>query len=135
MKILIDTNIILEVILQRENFDVANHLLTALSDGDHKIFMTVGGFYGMLFTVDKYFKKVMAMQEPMRTDAVRSVMTQVLSIVLAGIQDQNFKDLEDSCQHQAALKVECDYLLTFNVKDYSGATISVLTPQEFMSRL
>lgn len=26
MKILIDTNIILEVILQRENFDVANHL-------------------------------------------------------------------------------------------------------------
>ena len=145
MKILIDTNIILEVILQRENFDVANHLLTALSDGDHKIFMTVGGFYGMLFSVDKYFKKVMAMQEPMRTDAVRSVMTQVLSIVdvagqdketlLAGIQDQNFKDLEDSCQHQAALKVECDYLLTFNVKDYSGATISVLTPQEFMSRL
>lgn len=145
MKILIDTNIILEIILQREQFGVANHLLTALSDGSHQIYMTSGGFYGMLFTVDKYFKKVMAMQEPLRTDAVRSVMTQVLSIIdvagqdkkslLDGIQDMNFKDLEDSCQHQAALKERCDYLLTFNVKDYVGATIPVLTPQEFISRL
>lgn len=37
-----------------------------------------------------------------------------------GINDSNFKDLEDSCQHEAALKEERDYLLTFNVKDYAG---------------
>ena len=58
MKVLVDTNIMLEVILQRENYNVANQLLTALSEGNHIIYMTVGGFYGMLFTVDKYFKKV-----------------------------------------------------------------------------
>ena len=61
MKVLVDTNIMLEVILQRENYNVANQLLTALSEGNHIIYMTVGGFYGMLFTVDKYFKKVMGM--------------------------------------------------------------------------
>lgn len=145
MKVLIDTNIILEVILQREQFDVANRLLAALSERRHSLFMTAGGFYGMLFTIDKYFRKVMNMTEPWRTNAVRSVMAQVLSVVdvagqdkqvlLNGIQDVNFKDLEDSCQHQAALKEQCDYLLTFNVKDYAGASISVLTPQEFMSIL
>lgn len=145
MKILLDTNIMLEIILHREQFDVANHLLTALSGGNHQVYMTVGGFYGMLFTVDKYFKKVLAMQEPLRTNSVRSVMTQVLRIVdvagqkrqtlLNGIQDINFKDLEDSCQHQAALEEKCDCMLTFNVKDYDGATIPVMTPQEFMSRL
>ena len=91
------------------------------------------------------FKKVMGMQEPLRTDTVRSVMTQVLAIVdvagqdkqtlLNGIHDMNFKDLEDSCQHQAAMKESCDYLLTFNVKDYSGAEIPVLTPQEFVNKI
>ena len=145
MKVLVDTNIMLGVILQRENYNVANQLLTALSEGNHIIYMTVGGFYGMLFTVDKYFKKVMGMQEPLRTDTVRSVMTQVLAIVdvagqdkqtlLNGIHDMNFKDLEDSCQHQAAMKESCDYLLTFNVKDYSGAEIPVLTPQEFVNKI
>jgi hypothetical protein len=109
-----------------------------------KIHLTSGGFYGMLFTVDKYFKKVMAMQEPLRTETVRSVMTQVLSIIdvagqdkqslLNGVLDMNFKDLEDSCQHQAAVKEKCDYILTFNVKDYLGSTIPVLTPQEFINR-
>ena len=145
MNILIDTNIILEIILQREQYNDAYHLLTALHEGNHHILMTSGGFYGMLFTVDKYFRKVLGMTDPLRTNSVRSVMTQVLSIVdvagqdkqtlLAGVQDMNFDDLEDSCQHQSALKEGCDYLLTFNVKDYIGASIPVLTPQQFMSRI
>lgn len=36
---------------------------------------------------------------------------------------------------QAAMKESCDYLLTFNVKDYSGAEIPVLTPQEFVNKI
>lgn len=145
MKILLDTNIMLEIILRREEFETANRLLTALWAGKHRMFMTTGSFYTMLFTVDKYFKKVLGMTEPMRTDMVRSVMRQVLRIVdvagqdrqtlLNGINDQNFKDMEDSCQHEAALKEECDYLLTFNVKDYAGARMAVLSPLEFMGRI
>ena len=53
MKILIDTNIMLEIILQREEFAVANHLLTALSDGNHKVFMTIGGFYEFQFLLHR----------------------------------------------------------------------------------
>ena len=145
MKILIDTNIILEIILRRECFDVANHLLTTLQEGEHKLYITSGGFYGLLFTTDKYLRKVLEMENPRRTDTVRSLMTQVLNVVdvagqdkqalIRGIHDMGFKDLEDSCQHQAAQAEQCDYLLTFNVKDYTGSTIPVLSPQEFMSRM
>ena len=145
MKILIDTNIILEIILQRECYNVANHVLSKLMKENHKLYITSGGFYGLLFTTDKYLRKVMEMENPRRTDTVRSLMTQVLNVVdiagqdkqslLNGIHDITFKDLEDSCQHQAALTEQCDYLLTFNVKDYTGATIPVLTPQEFINLL
>lgn len=145
MKILIDTNIILEIILHREYYDVANRLLLALQEGKHKLYITSGCFYGLLFTTDKYLRKVLEMKNPRRTDTLRLQMTQVLNVVdvagqdkqslLRGIQDMEFNDLEDSCQHQAAHTEMCDYLLTFNVQDYTGATIPVLSPQEFMNRL
>lgn len=135
----------LEILLHREHFNEANRLLSFLSDGKHHLYITAGGFYGLLFTVDKYFRKVLLMQNPIRTESVRAVIRQILSIVdvagqdkqtlLDGISDMGFMDLEDSCQHQAAISTGCDYLLTFNVKDYPMAAIPVLTPQEFMSRL
>ena len=145
MKILIDTNIILEIILRRECFDVATDLLSALLERNHQMYITSGGFYGLLFTTDKYLRKVMEMGNPRRTDTVRSLMTQVLNVVdvagqdrqtlLSAIHDMRFKDLEDSCQHQAAHAEQCDYLITFNVKDYVNSSIPVFSPQEFMSKM
>ena len=145
MNILIDTNIILEIILQREQCQEAKRLIASLHNGKHHLYVTLGGFYSLLFTVDKYFRKVLSMVDPLRTNSVRAVMTQVLAIVdvagqdkqslLAGIHDMNFNDLEDSCQHQAALREHCDYLLTFNIKDFAGAVIPVLTPQQFLTKM
>lgn len=145
MKVLIDTNIILEIILRRECCDVATNLLYTLRERKHQMYITSGGFYGLLFTTDKYLRKVMEMENPRRTDTVRSLMTQVLNVVdvagqnrqtlLGAIHDMGFKDLEDSCQHQAAQYEQCDYFLTFNVKDYANSTIPVYSPQEFMSKI
>lgn len=145
MKILIDTNIVLEIILRRERFEQADRLLSVLHQGGHEIFITSGSFYGLLFTVEKYLRKVMGMESPRRIDTVRSIMSQVLSVVdvagqdkqtlLYGIKDRSFKDLEDSCQHQTAVKQGCDYIITFNVKDFAEATVTVLTPEEFLSSI
>lgn len=144
MKVLIDSNVILEVILQREEYEVANSLLLFLFHNKHEMFLTTGCFYGMLYTVDKYLRKDMKMVDPERTDTVRSIMAKILSLfnvaghdkdsLMKGIGDKAFKDLEDSCQHQAAVKAGCDCLVSFNLKDYStGAEMKALTPQEFLS--
>lgn len=50
MKVLIDTNIILDLILQREQVDVASKLIALLRNQNHEIYMTEGGFYGMIYT-------------------------------------------------------------------------------------
>ena len=59
MKVLVDTNVILEVILQREQRDLAKRSLSMLLQENHEAYLTVGGFYGMLYTVDNYLRKVM----------------------------------------------------------------------------
>ena len=42
MKVLIDSNVILEVILQREEYKVASGLLAALYEGKYEMFLTTG---------------------------------------------------------------------------------------------
>lgn len=145
MKVLVDSNVILEVILQREQVDVAKRSLSLLSVGKHEAYLTVGGFYGMLYTVDNYLRKVMELKKPNRIDALRSIMKQVLNkfqvaehdhdSLLRSIDDKAFYDLEDSCQYQAALKEGCTLLVTFNKNDFNvsdDAPIKVMTPQEFL---
>ena len=117
MKVLVDTNVILEVILQREQAEVAKRSLSMLSQGNHEMFLTVGGFYGMLYTVENYLRKVMEMKKPDRIDALRLIMKQVLNkfqvvehdrkSLLRSIDDKAFIDLEDSCQYQVVLKEGC----------------------------
>lgn len=51
MKVLVDSNVILELILQREQVELANKSLSLLSQEKHEAYLTVGGFYGMLYTI------------------------------------------------------------------------------------
>lgn len=148
MKVLVDTNVILEVILQREQVNVAKSCLSMLSQGNHEAYLTVGGFYGMLYTVDNYLRKVMDLKKPDRIEALRSIMKQVLNkfqvaehdrdSLLRSIDDKVFSDLEDSCQYQAALKSGCTLLITYNERDYvlsDDSPVKVMTPQEFLDLL
>ena len=148
MKVLVDTNVILEVILQREQRDLAKRSLSMLLQENHEAYLTVGGFYGMLYTVDNYLRKVMDLKKPDRIDALRSIMKQVLNkfqvaehdrdSLLRSIDDKAFSDLEDSCQYQAALKAGCTLLITFNERDFDlsdKSPVKVMTPQEFLDLL
>ena len=131
------------MILQREEYEVANCLLERLHKDKHEMFMTVGSFYGMVYTVENYLRKVMELKKTERIEALRSIMIQVLKqyhvaghdreSLLHAVNDGNFTDLEDSCQHQAAVKAGCDCLISFNMKDYAnGASMKAMTPQEFL---
>lgn len=145
MKVLIDTNVFLEVILQREQLDVAIQTLSKLTADKHEVFMSGGGFYSMLYTVEKYLRKVMDMRKPERITALRAIMEQLLrqyhvaehdnESLLQGVTDFQFSDLEDSCQYQVAHRVGCEMLITFNIADYPAeddAPVKVLTPQQFI---
>lgn len=147
MKILLDTNIVLELILQREQIDVTRSLMQSLLENKHELYITSGGFYSMLYITDNYLKKVMMQKNPERTNTVRSIMKHVLKrftvcehdneSLLRGIDDLKYQDLEDSCQYQAAVRSHCDMLITFNITDFPVTAIhsvKVLTPQDFIDQ-
>ena len=146
MKVFIDTNVILEYLMQREHFAEAERALDFLQDGGYAMYMSVGGFYTILFIMEKFLKKEMQMEKQERTARLRTMMSQMLeSFVVAehnkdsllqAVTDNDFTDLEDSCQYQLAEKSGCDILITFNIDDYKGKVstiVNVVSPSTFMN--
>ena len=145
MKVFIDTNVIIEYLVARERLDVAKQVIDRLVDKHADIFMSVGGFYTILYVVDKFIRKELNLPKNLRLDTMRKIARGLLTnysvaehdneSLLKSITDLRFTDLEDSCQLQVAIKSGCQYLLTFNTKDYpanDGKQIIVLSPEEFL---
>lgn len=148
MKVFLDTNVILEFFLDREKGKTAERLFALLQEQKHSPYMTVGSFYTMIFLVDKYLRKERGLQSEVRLHVLRELMSDILRVIkvaghnkaslLRGICDVEYKDIEDSCQYQAAQKAGCEVLLTFNDVDYpvaEGTVPRVMTPQEFLDSL
>ena len=53
MTVFIDTNVILDYVLRREHYAEAKETIVKLVAAGDKMLMSVGGFYTMLFLVDK----------------------------------------------------------------------------------
>ena len=57
--------------------------------------------------------------------------------LLRSVCDKEYKDIEDSCQHQVAQKMGCEALVSFNISDYKESTdghVKIFTPQQFIDQ-
>ena len=147
MKVFIDTNIILEYFMQREEFLVAERLMGVLHQQHCQMVMSAGSFYTIIFLFDKQIRKEGELRGVNRINALRSLMRQILKVFTVaqqdnnllsrGIEDIDFKDLEDACQYHLAEEMGCQYLLTFNIDDFpdnsSSHSIPVLTPKQYLT--
>ena len=57
MRVFLDTNVILEFFIEREDVRTAAQLFNRLKDEKAEMYMSVGSFYTMMFLIDKYLRK------------------------------------------------------------------------------
>ena len=142
---LLDTNVVLEYLIQREQYETVRVMFMRMERLATEMFISVGGFYTMLFLVDKFLRRERSLVGEKRIQTLRWMMEGILHVIhvaehdkeslLRGITDTNYRDLEDSCQYQVAAKTGCNYIISFNVSDFpkvKDAQVQVLTPQQFL---
>lgn len=127
MKVLLDTNVILENLCDRDLADEAQALLQAAEDGEIQGFINSGSFSNITYIAEKQMKK-QGLPPQKRTTFLRRILEGLLDTLeivpqdnedlRGGIRDEDFDDLEDSYQYQAFLKSDCNYLVTINVRDF-----------------
>ena len=133
MRVLIDTNVILDVLLKRSPFyEAAIEVLKLSVREDIQEFVSASAITDIYYIAYKN----------MRDKAVvRELLKKLLLIVsVAGVSEEEiqkalelgWKDFEDSVQYSVALLNEMNGLITRNVKDYSSSEIQVCEPNQFL---
>lgn len=135
MRILFDTNVVLDLLLDREpHATAAARLVSRVERGD-----VAGTLCATAVTTIHYlvFRELgraearRALKTLLRFFGVASVTRAVLESALEG----SFDDYEDAVVHEAARAVDADAIVTRNVRDFRSSQIPVYTPDELVAAL
>jgi predicted nucleic acid-binding protein len=146
MRIFVDTNIISEFLEARSQVDYVDRIFAEAERNQWSRVLSVGSLYTVTFLIERFLRHN-GIGQPQLVELQRSILLPILEnfeikdldrdILLYGVSDSRFQDLEDSYQYQAAVNAKCSVLLTINKKDFknvNGDEIVIVTPQEFIEK-
>lgn len=135
-KLFIDTNIVIDLLAEREPFyeDVAK--LFSLSD-KNKIKLSVSS---LTFANTNYLlQKTNSVSTAKEILRKFKILTTVLSlddkIIDLALNDSGFRDFEDAIQYYSAIENSQEIIITRNLKDFRTSKIPVMTASEFIKTL
>ena len=134
MKVLIDTNVILDVLLKREShFEFSASVLKLCG-------MQVTGFIAANQTTDIFYLLRRGGKDAKSAkDIVKMLIdnVKVLDISAADVQNaiaDEALDYEDSLLACCAERHKADYIITRNEKDFNFSQVPALSPQTFLKQ-
>ncbi|MGA7304704.1 MAG: PIN domain-containing protein [Rhodothermales bacterium] len=135
MKLFVDTNVILDVLANREPFSKdAASVLSAIERGDAKGLIAAHTVTTLFYLLQRSLgtrKAKRAIGDLLKLFEVVPVDHDRLLQALA----MNWRDFEDAVQAACAAKAEVDYFVTRNPTDFPGSDLDVVTPGEVLALL
>ena len=135
MKVLFDTNIILDVLLDRKPFaEHASFLLSKVERSEINGFICATTVTTIHYLLSKHLDREKARISISSIVGLFEVAS-VNRIVIESALKSKFTDFEDSVLHESARHAGVEYIITRNIKDFKKSKIPVFTPTEFLSIL
>ena len=137
MRILFDTNVIMDFIVRREPFSGNAETAIGLCMGNNDIQACIAAH-----TVPNLFyilRKHLTLEQ--RRDILLEIcrMFAVVGIdadkLVSALQNDSFSDYEDCLQSECAKHFEADYIVTRNTGDFAGSTVPAIEPTDFVDML
>lgn len=136
MKILLDTNVIIDALTSREPWNKSAEKIF-LMGANHIVdmYITASSATDIYYLLRKFVKD---------TAGSKQIMSKLYSLI--GILDVTaancvealaspISDYEDAVVEKVAASKEMDYIVTRNIKDYQEGTVKVILPDDFISML
>lgn len=132
-RILIDTNVLLDYLLEREPFfEDAKEIVLECVEGKTKGCIAAHSISNMFFILRKDYD----------AKERREILTSLCSIfdvegidkskLLTGLKNEEFSDFEDCLQMECAKAYGADYIITRNVNDYAKSEIKAILPKDYL---
>lgn len=132
MQVLIDTNVVLDVLLNRDDFVQDAVTILKLPEGSVQKYVSASAI------TDIYY---IARQEIKDKAEVKNLLKTLLQIIhVADVSEDNiltaldsdWSDFEDSVQNAVAESHNYDAVITRNKGDYKKSNLKVFSPKEFL---
>lgn len=133
MRLFLDTNVMLDLLGKREPFFESAARIVSLADKGKATLAVSALSYA---TTDYFLSKMLGTSksiESLRKFKTISDIVALDEIIIEKSLNSGFIDFEDGLQYFSAIKSECQYIITRNVKDFKNAEIPVLTPDDFLA--
>ena len=133
MRIMCDTNIILDVLLDRPPFaDISSWLLALCEARKLEGFVSASAVSDIFYLVRKQTHSTeLAYRAVGKLLEIVKVCGVTGDDVLAAFQ-KKAKDFEDCLVAVCARSVKCDYIVTRNKADFAGFGVPAVTPEELL---
>ena len=132
-KVFLDTDVILDFLLDRTSFSEASVFLLTLGDmGKIELYssgLVFSNCYYILRKISTHLKVIDALQSLGSFIEFAPVDHQVVLNAL----HSSFIDFEDAVQNAAASSAGVRFLITRNIKDYKKSDLAVMTPEEYLA--
>ena len=133
-RLLIDTNIVIDLLSKREQFYEEAATLFSRAD-KNEIELAISS---LTFANTNYIlSKLKSSQEAKNILRKFKVLVKILAlddkIIELALSDNIFSDFEDGLQYYSAIENQIDVIITRNKKDFRNSKIPVLTAKEYLA--
>ncbi|MEG3881061.1 PIN domain-containing protein [Microcoleus sp. herbarium7] len=136
MKVLIDTNIVLDFLLQREPFfQDAELLFQAIDTGQLIGYVTATTLTDIFYISRKHTRSVEQARQAVSETLIAMVICPIDRAVLESAFNSGLVDFEDAVQIFGAVAQGLDAILTRDNKGFLSSPVPVLSIQELLQQL
>ena len=134
MRLLVDTNVYLELFLKREKHDEVFSFFRYASENKNQTCVSAMSLRDFGYVMHKYIhdsdltKKLQLKVYEMTSKIINTSADAAIESIYSDI-----KDYEDCMQMVAAEEAMCDAIVTFNKKDYEQSHVPAFTPEEIIN--
>lgn len=135
MTLLIDANIVLDVLQNRENFVKESAMIWKLCETEQaKGYISTLSFANIMYILRKELSSD-KIEEVYHKLCLIFEFADFSSSILSKAVEMNWKDFEDAVQSATAEQIHADYIITRNVRDFTRSKVVAFTPTELLMRI
>lgn len=135
MTLLIDANIVLDVLQNRENFVKESAMIWKLCETEQaKGYISTLSFANIMYILRKELTSD-KIEEVYHKLCLIFEFADFSSSILSKAVEMNWKDFEDAVQSATAEQIHADYIITRNVRDFTRSKVVAFTLTELLMRI
>jgi predicted nucleic acid-binding protein len=135
MKILIDTNVALDVLLKRQSFLASGIQVLGLSKLGIRLFLSASAITDIYYIITRTLKNKQIAMSLLKNLLATIDVAAVTGNEIRQAVSLDWGDFEDAVQYAVGESIAVDYIVTRNKADFASASLPVVSPDELLSLL